>query len=115
MKAARNVNRRIGPEHDAARVDQVEIGAGDVGLDPAVDRGRIAAGHPANDVTDRRGAAESRAFARRQAEASEAVEKVAADLLAEVRADRVVGPDQGLRRRETPIDRDALGCGVLRQ
>ena len=57
------------------------------------------------------GAAEGGAFAGRQAEQPEALEEVAADLLAEVRADRVVRPDQRLRRRETAIDRDVLGRG----
>jgi hypothetical protein len=47
-------------------------------------------------------------------ELPEAVEEVAADLLAEVRADRVVRPDQRLRRREAAIDRNVLGRGHLR-
>jgi len=89
-------------------VYQVETGPGDVGLDPAVDRRRIPAGHPADYIADRRGATERGALARRQTKLPEAVEEVAANLLAEIGGDRVVRPDQGLRRREAPIDRDIL-------
>ncbi len=114
MKAARDVDRRVRSKDDAARVDQVEVSPGDVGLNLAVDRGRVAAGHPADDVIDRRGPVERGAFAGRQTKLAEAVEEVAADLLAETGADRVVGPDHRLRRREAAIDGNVLGCGAPR-
>jgi hypothetical protein len=81
---------------------------------PAVDGRRIAAGHPADDIADRRGAAERGALARSQTKLSKAVEEVAADLLAEIGGDRVVRPDQGLDRLETAIDCDVLGRSDLR-
>jgi len=109
MKAARDVDRRVRPKHDTAGVYQVEIGAGDVGLNLAVDVRPNAAGNPADDVADCRRPAERGAFAGREAELSEAVEQIAADLLAEVGADRVVRPDQRLGRREMAIDSDVLG------
>ena len=53
--------------------------------------------------------AECSAFAGRQAKLPEAVEQVAADLLAEIGGDRVVRSDQGLGRRQTAVNRDVLG------
>jgi len=83
MKGARDVDRRVRPKDDAARVDQEEVGARDIGLDLAVDLRAAAAGDPADDIVDRRGPAESGGFVGRQTKLSETVEEVAADLLAE--------------------------------
>jgi len=45
----------------------------------------------------------------RKAELTKAVKEVAADLLAEIGTDPVVGPDQRLRQGETAIYRNVLG------
>ncbi len=58
------------------------------------------------------GPAEGRRLAHIQAEGTEAVEQVATDLPAEVGADGVVRPGQGLRRRQPATDRDALPAGT---
>jgi hypothetical protein len=65
---------------EAARVDQVKIGPGNIGLDLAVDRRRIAASH----LADRGRPNERGAFAGCQTELPKALEEVAADLLAEI-------------------------------
>ena len=57
MKAARDVDRSVGSEDDAARIDQVEVGAGNGGYDRAIDGGLIAAGDPADHIADRTGIA----------------------------------------------------------
>ncbi len=114
MKTARDVDRCVRPEEDAVGVDQVKIGAGDIGLDRAVDLRPGAAGDTADHIADRPGAAgggERGFLGGRKAELAKAVEEVAADLLAEAGTDRVVRPDQRLGRRETAIDRDVLGRG----
>ena len=56
------------------------------------------------DIRDVRGAAEIRALAFVQAENAEAVEEVAANLLAQIRGDRVVGAGQRLRRGKRAVD-----------
>ncbi len=114
MEAALDVDRRVLPKHDPARVDQVETGPGDGGGDLAVDGGLSAAGDPADHIVDYGRAAEGGDVTGRQTELPKAVEEVAADLLAEIRGDRVVRPGQRLRRREAAIDRDILRRGHLR-
>src|SRR5262249_1327962 len=83
--------------------------AGDRGADRAVDRGLTAASDPADHITDRRRTAEGRGVAFDQTELAKTVKQVSADLLAEVRADRIVGPGQRLGRRETAVNRDVPG------
>jgi len=122
VKAARDVDRRVRPEDDANRIDQVEVGAGNGGDDRAINVGLIAAGDSADHVADRSGTASrgkgSALVDRRvgEAELAETVKEVAADLLSEIGADRIVRPDQRLRRRETAVDRDVLrGSGPRRE
>src|SRR6266568_3431776 len=109
MKAPRYIDRRIRPEDDAGGVDQIEVGAGEAArIDPAVDRGGGAAGHPADHVGDRAGPAEIGALALVQPENAKAVEQIAADLLAEVRGDRVARPGQRYFRPQAAVSRNVL-------
>jgi len=96
-----HVQGRARAEHDPRRVDQVEVG----GRDCAADRPVDAAGQPAGDagqyVPGARRAGERGGLAPRQVELAEAVEQVAAPLLAEarghagVRAGQVPGRPEG--------------------
>src|SRR5262249_13787972 len=42
VKAARNVHGRVRSKDDPARIDQIEVRARNIGLDPSVDRRKIA-------------------------------------------------------------------------
>src|SRR5262249_55203045 len=121
VKAARDVNGRVRAKDDAARIDQVKIGSGDGRLYRAVDRRWAAAGDPANYIADgpattRRGKGCALGNRRvEKAELAKTVKEVAADLLAKVCANRIVGPDQRLRRPEAFVYRDMLRRSLARR
>jgi len=110
VERALDIEARVGAEHHAGGVEEVEVGARDRRGDRAVDVGARAAGHPADDVANVVGTRERRALAGVEREALEAVEQVAPGPSAEVgadleitaavdaRADRAVRHDPGRDR-----------------
>src|SRR5262249_24291347 len=101
VETAPDVDRRGGAKHYAAGIDLVEAGPGGSGCNLPLDVGLSAAGHSSDHVLGRCGTAEGGGLADRRVrkiELAKAVEQIAADLLAEIGGDCVVGPDQGLRR-----------------
>src|SRR3954447_113995 len=87
VERSRHVEPGVRPEHDAGRVDEVEIGLPDLGRQRAVDVGDLTAGHPADHVLDRARPGEGGGLAGGDAELLKAVEQVVAASGAEVRTD----------------------------
>src|SRR5580658_10370460 len=100
MEAAGDVDRSVGTENDARRVDQIEVRAGDRRFDLPVDPRWRAAGNAADDVGDgrvHRGTGKIRRLAVAQPKQAETLEQVAADLLPQIGADRIDARD-GVKR-----------------
>jgi hypothetical protein len=108
VERALDVDLRVRAEDDAGGVDQVKVRTLDLGCEDTVDRGALAAGHPADDVADPARASEPHPAARVDIEVPETVEQVAAAGLAELGADGDVGATQGDRRAHGPVG-DHLG------
>jgi hypothetical protein len=87
VQRAGQVERGVGSEHDAGRVEEVEVGLADPGRQRAVNGGDLAAGHPADHVPDGVRPGEGGGLAGGDAEPLEAVEQVVAAPGAEVRPD----------------------------
>ena len=76
MKRAVHIEGRIRAEQDAARVDEIEVGAGDGRAQQAVDGRDRAAGDAADHVVDGIGAREGGALAGENVEVAETMEQI---------------------------------------
>ena len=71
METATHIDRGMRTEHDAGRINQVDAGPLNSGLDLAVDRRGRSASHSSDDVADIGGSAECGGFALVEAENAE--------------------------------------------
>ncbi len=102
-----DIQRGVGAEDDAGRIEEIQIRAGNRRGDASVDVGTAAAGDPADDVRHRGRAGEGRRFGRSQVERREGMEQVAAHLPAEVCPDGVIRPGQRPGRSQRTVHHNA--------
>ena len=112
MKRAVHIEGRIRAEQDAARVDEIEDGAGDGRAQQAVDGRDRAAGDAADHVVDGIGAREGGALAGENVEVAETMEQIGPQGGAQLRPDGEVRAAQRAGRTDAAVQ-DYL-CVCLR-
>src|SRR5262245_224700 len=91
VKRATDVQTGVGTKEHPTGIEQVQMGAGNLRADEAINEGLVAAGDATQDIGDVAGAREGGTFPRREVEVPKAVKQIRATDLPDAGRDLIVG------------------------